>query len=140
MKEALRYKKEQQKSKRLKLDKKDKRKNESKAVDDKEVEKLTKGKKIRNKRNIKEEIKIWERELKVIKIRDKKDELIKKVNAQNDKDEIKEKLEGIFKERKPMKKKERSWMKLKCEIENVGDTTDQIYNAVLGLILERERL
>ena len=58
-------------------------------------------------------IKIGERESKVLRIRDKKDKMIKLVNAQKGGIKIKEKLEEIFKERKSKERKMKSWMKLK---------------------------
>ena len=117
MKEELRYEKQQQKSKKIKLDKKDKMvkkdkmaksaksdkiKNIEIELKKKEKETLTKG---RRTRYNKEERVIGERELKVLKLKEKKDKLINKVNDQKGEVILREKLNRIFAERKSKKKK-----------------------------------
>ena len=110
--------------------------------EDKEKKKLlTKGsKEKRGSCKVMGEKYLENKEEKLVRVREKKRKVIKKVIAQN-RDKVMKKLETVFKvrEKESEMKKEVRWINFKNELIEVRETTDEIYDAVLGLIPERKK-
>ena len=145
MKEKMRYEKEQQKSKRRKLNKEKETEKKEKVRKNTERNKkiLIKGSKEKEKKSeiVNRVISLEsKRNEKLEKIKEKKKRLIKKVIAQN-KNKLEKKLENVFgtsEKKVERKQKKEGWRKFKEELNDVREGTSEIYNAVLGLIPERK--